>query len=133
MEAPLHLTFFLDENVDLRVGLFLRQQGYTVYSVREHFVPGSPDRAIVAAANAMQAIVVTWNAKHFRPIISRDSVKSYQEFPHAGPIAMTCRPSNALAHLRKWLPSIEFEYRRLQAQADRRLIVEISESGLRIR
>jgi hypothetical protein len=47
---------------------------------------------IVADAHALGAVVVTWNRKHFRPLISREGGRPRSDFPQAGLLSFTrCR------------------------------------------
>ena len=94
-------------------------------------LPGSADMLIVADAHALGAVVVTWNRKHFRPLISREGGRPRSDFPQAGLLSFTrCRMVDAVRLLDQYIENIEFEHERRQRMDDLRVIVEISHSGM---
>ena len=83
---------------------------------------------VAGAAHEMRAILVTYNEKHFRHLISLTPSKVGEVYFRAGLITFfKCRQTVAGDKLQESLPLIEFEYRR-QLRLDRpRLIAKISE------
>lgn len=127
------LRFLLDAMVAREVHTFLVSQGHEVYDVRDYVLPGTKDRTIVAVANELGAIIVTWNRKHYRQLVHRDDQYSREEFPYAGLLALTVPPSEAISHLASWMPYIEVAYGLRQHEDDSRFIAELTVNGLQLR
>lgn len=124
------MRFLLDENVTSSVATFLRERGHEVFLVREQLTPDVEDPIIVAHAHQIQAIIITWNRKHFKPLISRQTSPITAEFTDAGLIALKCRFDLAVPLLEQFIDNIEFEYQKRQRMADTRVIVELGHNGL---
>lgn len=71
MSGRVRIQFLLDEMVPNSVRSYLESEGHEVYRVQEHVLRGATDRAVVAAANELQAVIVTWNRRHYRTLITR--------------------------------------------------------------
>jgi hypothetical protein len=127
------MRFLLDEHAPNVLAEFLADRGHEVYFARERVPAGAHDRLIVAAANQLGAIVITWNFKHFRRLITRDNPQTLREFPDAGLISVICRSQRAVLLFEKWIRRIEIDYELRQTDDDRRVIVEIRETALIIR
>lgn len=106
------MRFVLDAHVGSTLRRFLLDGGHEVHDVREELVAGAQDPEIVAFAHQLDAVIITWNRKHFRPLISRDAVRRTTDFPHAGLITCRCRPADAVRLFEQYLPIIEFEHQR---------------------
>jgi hypothetical protein len=125
------MRFLLDAHVSDQVSEYLAERGHEVFLVRDRLLPGSADILIVADAHALGAVVVTWNRKHFRPLISREAGRARSEFPNAGLLSFTrCRMDDAVRLLDRYIENIEFEHERRQRMDDARVIIEISHNGM---
>ena len=126
------MRFLVDEHVSNAIMECLRNRGHDVFSVRNRLPPGTPDPAIVADADQLGAVIVTWNRKHFAPLIRRDDPAKSAAAPNAGLLSFDCKPAQAVQLLERHVRHIEFASMDRQDQDDRRLIVEVSHRGLMI-
>lgn len=127
------MRFLLDAHVPRAIAEFLRALGHEVFLVSERSPPGTPDQAIVADANQLEAIVVTRNRKDFRPLITRDDAKKAQQNPTASLISFNCRLEMWIPMLEEYLAHISLEYDRRQDTADPRIIIEIDHGRITFR
>jgi predicted nuclease of predicted toxin-antitoxin system len=111
-----------DEHVPESVASLFLEHGHELRHVRDVLAAGAGDDVVTAAADAMGAIVVTWD-KGYRRRIRRSG-----PLPRAGRILFQCNPATARERLTAVLDLIEFVYGRHQAQTDPRLIVEVRET-----
>jgi hypothetical protein len=129
-----HIRFLLDSNVSNSISDCLRSHQHDVLRANDYLLPGAEDRLVVALANQLESVVVTFNRKHFRTLVHRDDPRTLQEFPNAGLLVLQLRPVQGIALLNKWLPLIELAFGIQQQDADdRRFIGELSMSGLLLR
>lgn len=128
---PPILTLLMDNNVSDRVSDFLRARGHDVRLVRDLFPSGTADIVIVTWANEQNAIIVTHD-RGFHRLIQRAQRGSRDRVHIAGRISLLSLEVNARNHMEDFIESIEFEYLHLQQTPDKRLIVEITDSALRV-
>ncbi len=121
------IHFLLDENVPDAVAAFLVDRGHTVDLARMLLPTGSPDILIVREADRLDAVVVTWNRRHFHPLIRREPPGTRLRFARAGLLSFKCSPANAVRRLATLISRVEAEHQERQLQADTRLIFEIWE------
>ncbi len=112
---------------------YLEAQGHEVFRVQEHVLRGATDRAVVAAASELQAIVITWNRRHYRTLITRSDSRSLREFPHAGLVSLEGEYTKGVDTLSRWIRRIEAEFSFRQIEDDKRVIVEVKTNGFVIR
>lgn len=62
------ISFFTDNDVDDKVGDFLRDSGHLVTRLRDVMLTNTPDPVIDAACREQGLVLVTHNYKHFRRI-----------------------------------------------------------------
>lgn len=129
-----HIRFLLDSNVSNSISTCLLSHGHVVLRANDYLMPGASDRLVVALADQLDAVVVTFNKKHFRPLIHRDDARTLAEFPNAGLLVLQSSPVHGIALLNRWIPHIEFAYdMQRQQSSDRRFIAELSMTGLLLR
>jgi hypothetical protein len=127
------MHFVLDEDADARVGGFLLARGHIVQYSRAILGQQAPDRLVVAAADALGAIVVTRNTKHFRSLIHRDEPGGPASlFRRAGLICFRCRDELAMQRVEALIEALEQEFDRCLMLHDPRLIVEITDRTMQI-
>jgi predicted nuclease of predicted toxin-antitoxin system len=124
------IRFVIDAHVKNALRQFLVDSGHEVHSVRDELMPGALDPEIAAFAHQLGAVIITWNRKHFRPLISREHARRTTDFANAGLISCQCRPDDAVSLFAEHLPVIEFQYQRRQAMDDKRLIVELDQTKI---
>jgi predicted nuclease of predicted toxin-antitoxin system len=129
--VPPRILLLIDECVPDAVGAFLRARGHDVRLVRELFPGGIADPVIATVGDSLSAIVVTWD-RDFESLARRVPEGNRQRFRRLGRLSFRCREPRGRALIEKWIDSIEFEYERAERTGDRRMIVQISESGIRI-
>lgn len=119
------ITLFVDECLPLAsFRAFLEARGHVVYGVGEGFPSGSPDQAVLAAADVQGAVVVS-SDRDWRQLL-RQVKGSGGRFRRAGRILFNCDHSAALRRLEALIEDIEREYD-LATRAGRQLIMRITE------
>ena len=126
------MHLLIDENVPDSVSEFLRSRGHTVDLVRERLGQMTPDDFIAWIGEELGAIVVTID-KDFRAIVERVPKGGRRKFNNLGRISLRCRETRALARLAEFIEEIEQEHERVLSRADRRLIVEVTETSFTIK
>lgn len=63
--------FLLDENVSASIARFLTERGHDVRLVQDELGEGASDRMVADYADEIEATVITFNVKHFEPLIYR--------------------------------------------------------------
>ena len=106
---------------------------HEVHYVSRELGQGTVDPLLVAAADQHRLILVTYNWKHFKPLITRRPADNQQKFRYAGLISFEkCKDSRTDSRIRQTIESIEFEYEQALKRSDRRLIVGIFPDEVRI-
>lgn len=126
------MRFISDQMVPEGIVDFLGDRGHEVLAVRDHLSPKASDLAIAQAANALAAIVITWNVKHFQKVICRAPRGEHIRFRNAGLLSMYGPEAKGLPRMRQSIEVIEFEFGHLQTLPDKRFFVEIDSVGIRI-
>jgi predicted nuclease of predicted toxin-antitoxin system len=126
------VLLLIDEDVPQSVADFFAARGHQVTFVRDILLPGTPDAAIAAVGDEMEAIVVTWNQRDFRRFASRVPKGARQSFRRLGRISFRCNQLRGRIRVEQVIESIEFEYEQSQRLRDTRLIMEIGESFFRV-
>lgn len=118
----------LDENVQISLASLFRERGHEVLFVLDVCGQGAIDPVVAAAAHEKNSVLVTYNEKHFRHLISRNPSKPGRGNIRASMIALCCLENLAEERLRSAMRLIEFEFRCQLATDHPRLIVRIGES-----
>lgn len=121
------MRLLIDEHVPDSITNLFRNRGHTVLLVRDSGLKGEPDQLLAKAANEAEAIVVTFNHRHFAKLINRHSASSRNRYPHAGRISFRCSEAMAVERLHRFIAAIEREHADLQSEDDRRLLISISD------
>ena len=100
----------IDEHVPNAVASSLRDHGHEGFSVRHRMPLGTPDPVIVTDANQLGAIIITWNRKHFAPLISRENREKELAAPNAGLLSFDRKPAQAVTLLERHIRYVEFAY-----------------------
>jgi hypothetical protein len=77
------------------------------------------------------AVVVTWD-RDFKQLIGRVPIGERLRFRRLGRISFDCRPEHGRRRAEQLIDYIEFAYEVESRRRDRRLIVEITETSLRV-
>jgi hypothetical protein len=72
-------------------------------------------------------VIVTWD-KGFKELAKRAPHGQRQRFRNVSRITLKCNQARALARIRHYIESIEFEFAQAQKRGDKRLLVEITET-----
>ena len=120
------ITFLVDENVPESVAEFLRGRGHTVYHVRDLCLAGSPDPIIAAAGDRLDAVVVTWNHRDFKKIVSRIPPKGQATLRKLGRVTFRCDEAQGRRRAETVIDVIEDEHRRAQQRGDKRLMLQVT-------
>lgn len=126
------MLLLIDENVPDSVTAFFRERGHEVHLVREVLLPGTPDPVVATLGDTLGAVIVTWNHKDFKKLAARVPEGNVQRFRHLGRINFRCNEAHGRRRAEQLIESIEFEYNQVLKLRDRRLLVEISETSMRV-
>lgn len=125
------MTLLIDENVPESVADFFRERGHNVLSVRDVLLPGTPDSVIAKYGNQIGAIVVTWNHKDFKKLITRVPDGLGATFHRLGRINFRCVEPRGRQRAEDLIDLIEFEYDQCQRLTDKRIMMEIGERSFK--
>ncbi len=125
------MTLIMDECVPRSVANVFEARGHEIHHVRELLAEGAPDRVVAWAGDKLGAIIVTWD-KHFNALIERVPAGSKAKFKRCGRISFKCSEPTGVELAEKWMDSIEFEFNRSHSMDDRRVIITVMTSGLKI-
>lgn len=103
------MRFLADENVPTSTVDFFRGRGHEVILVQEVLPRGSEDPAVARRADALNAIVITWNRTHFQGLMARHRKSGVPSYPGMGLLAMYCSTALAEVRLQETVEVIEFE------------------------
>jgi predicted nuclease of predicted toxin-antitoxin system len=100
------MRLLVDENVPRSVSEVFREHGHEIIFVKYALGEGTADQAIATYANEIDAIVVTWNHRHFKRWVSRAA----QGQRHVGRISFRLEEVRGAQRARQCMPLIEAEY-----------------------
>ena len=126
------MLLLIDENVPDSVAQFFRERGHDVRLVRDLFLPGTADPVIASVGNDLGAIIVTWNHKDFKKLATQIPIGHRQRFRNLGRINFRCNEVQGRRRAESNIESIEFEFMQAQKRPDKRLLIEISDTSLRV-
>lgn len=125
------MRLIIDENVNSEIARFLQERGHDVVFIRDQLGEGMADTAIADFGEEWKAIIVTYD-RDFKRLVERAPGSNRLQFRQLGRISLNGKPQNAVRRLDALIESIEFEHARVATQRDGRLIIEITETTLRI-
>ena len=125
------MLLLVDENVPKSVADYLRERGHQVELVTELLLPGTQDLVVAKIGDRMSAVVVTWD-RDFEQLISRVPQGNRNRFRRLGRISFKCEASKGRPLLEKWIRAIERHYDDCLEQPDFRMLVVISDSGIKL-
>jgi hypothetical protein len=128
------MQLLIDEDVPAAVAELLGQRGHDIVRVVDVLVPGTPDPAVAQYANLHERIVVTFNLRDYNRLIRRAPHPGHDKHPGAGLIGFQCPHPQGRERLAAHAENIEHEHQVLnrERRADRRLIVQITDTLLKI-
>ena len=126
------MRLLIDEDVPQSAIDFLRERGHEVIEVREQVMPATADEVIALLGEEVDAIVVTFNARHFKRLISKVPQGARRQFFKVGRVALECSQAQVRTRLEAMIESIEFEYEQAQKRADKRVMIEIGNTVFRV-
>jgi predicted nuclease of predicted toxin-antitoxin system len=125
------MRLLIDENAPDSVSEFFRERGHEVVLVREILPRGTADQIVALVGDEMSAVVVTWNHKDFKRLVSRIPEGGRQRFRNLGRITFRCSEARGRQRLEELIEWVEFEYAQAQKSPDKRMMLEIGESYCR--
>ncbi|HRW60320.1 MAG TPA: DUF5615 family PIN-like protein [Defluviicoccus sp.] len=105
------IPFFTDNDVDDKVGDFLRDSGHQVVRLREIMLDDSPDPVVAAACREQGLVLITHNIKHFRAIV-KDYEVTKRETDRLNRIELACQQFRAVERIKASLSIVEHEWAR---------------------
>jgi hypothetical protein len=108
----------------------LRDRGHDVRLATDVVAMGSADHVIAQAADALGAVVVTFDP-HFDSLIPRAS-EGRLRYRDASRLSLRCSETQARRRIAQLITLLEAEYYECQGLTDKRFIVELGLSYLRI-
>lgn len=120
------MRLLIDENVPRSVAEVFRAHGHEILFVKYVLGEGTPDPAIAQHAEAINAIVVTWNHKHFQRWVTRATQGQRQ----AGRISFKLDEARGAQRAEQCMELIEAEYALAQRRKDKRVLIEIRPNGV---
>ncbi len=121
------MRLLVDENVQDSITEFLRERGHEVQLIRDVLPRGTADPIIAQIANRFEMVIVTRD-KGFKQLAKRAPHGHRQRFRNLSRITLRCNQARALARVKLYIESIEFEFVQAQKRGDKRLMVEITQT-----
>lgn len=125
------MHFLLDHNVPDSVAVALREFGHTVEFVRNILPTDSADPLVATAAEQTGAILVSVD-RDFKQIAPRIPKGARIRFKKLSRISIECSEPQAAARMREVMPFIELAWQQAQSKSDKRMLVVIMASNIRI-
>ena len=125
------MLFLIDENVPSSVANVLRSLGHGVELVKDRLTAGTSDEVVAAAADDLDAIVVTVD-KDFKRHIARQPPNNQLRWRRLGRVSLSCKPLRMASRMGTAMHLVASEHGYLQGQTDKRVIVEIGGDVIRI-
>lgn len=125
------MLIITDEDVPAAVAQFLASRSHQVMLARDHFLPGTSDPVITQAASHQQAVVVTWNRRHFKALAKRRRPSGALRYPGMSVVSFRCPHTHGLPRIQKVIAEVEAVYLIRVVQGGVRMIAEITETVLR--
>ena len=113
------MRLLIDENVPDAVADIYRERGHEVLLVRDLFPAGTADEVIARRANELEAVVVTWNYKHFRALAARKTSRGSFRYPRLGLITYEIPYPEGVERTQRHIRLVENEYDYTQEQSER--------------
>jgi predicted nuclease of predicted toxin-antitoxin system len=129
VERRISIKFFLDNCVPDSVAHVLRDAGHEVIFLRETIPKDSPDQVVARISEALDAVLVSYD-KDFKVLAPRIGV-GQRRFRKLSRVGFRCREPQAARRIEAALSLIEHEWEAAQLTADKRIIIEISETAIR--
>lgn len=117
------MLLLIDECVPEPVTEVLRSHGYAIQRARDLFPPRTPDGVIATHAERIGAVLVTWNAKHFRKRAQKGKLSC---------VWFTCPETEGRERLEQCIEWLDFAIRQVQDGRRSKLVVQISPDWFRI-
>ena len=124
------LRLITDENVPAAVGRFFSARGHHVRLALDLVVAGTPDEALAAIGDKLDAIIVTWD-KDFNKLVRQMPTRTKAKFTRLGRITFACPEPLGVVRLQQLIESIEFQYGQCQQREEKRFMVTIGQSHIR--
>jgi predicted nuclease of predicted toxin-antitoxin system len=112
------------------VGHALRDAGHEVIFLREQLAPNSPDPLVAAVAEMNEAVLVSLDSD-FKTLAPRAGVGKAR-FRTLSRIGLKCSEPQAARRIKAALSLIVHEWTVAQSSNDKRMIIEIGNSVIRI-
>ncbi len=125
------MLLLIDENTPDSVARFFRERGHQVTLVRDILPRGTPDQIVALVGDELHAVVVTWNHKDFKRLVSRIPEGGRRRFRNLGRITFRCSEAHGRQRLEELIEWVEFEYVQAQKSPDKRMMLEIGETYYR--
>jgi predicted nuclease of predicted toxin-antitoxin system len=125
------MPLLIDENVPNGVAEFFRARGHEIQFVRDVLPAGTQDAVIAAIGDRHSLIVVTWD-RDFGKLITRVPAGNVTRFRRLGRISFRCKETQGVRVAEKWIKHIEFHYEAALQEADFRMMLEVSVSGIKM-
>ena len=126
------MRFITDEMVPREIETFLKERGHEVISSRDACLPGADDEVVAAVGDREEAILITWNRKHFKKITDRRPPGGHARHRKLGMISFQKVPEpQGISRIRQAIELIESEFAILKSYDDKRLFVTIAKNWLK--
>jgi hypothetical protein len=110
------MRLLFDENAPRPLASQYRAAGHEVLLVGIDLAKNVSDREVLLFARAQDAVIVTWNHKHFMPRVHSDLRPSREHLRTWGLLTYHVPEPDAAARTADLLETIEFEHRQCAAR-----------------
>ena len=110
---------------------FLEERGHTVLRARDKVPEGTPDPIVAKVSQDLEAILLT-DDSDFSSFITRRQDGQKKRFRKLSRISLRCSHALILGRLADAIALIEFEYELAQNRHDKRMIIDIQPTLIRL-
>lgn len=110
---------------------FLEERGHTVLRARHRVPEGTQDPIVAKVSQDLEAILLTDDAD-FSSFVAKRQDGQKKRFKKLSRISLRCSHSRILGRLEDAIGLIEFEYELAQGRPDKRMIIDIQPTLIRL-
>lgn len=110
---------------------FLEERGHTVLRARHRVPEGTQDPIVAKVSQDLEAILLTDDAD-FSSFVAKRQDGQKKRFKKLSRISLRCNHSRILGRLEDAIELIEFEYELAQGRPDKRMIIDIQPTLIRL-
>ncbi|TAK33475.1 MAG: hypothetical protein EPO21_12935 [Chloroflexota bacterium] len=120
------MRLLIDNCVPDQLMAYFTARGHDVTHVRDCLPLETTDPTIAKLSIELGSVVVTWNRRHFKRLADRAHYSALRL------LLFDCPESKGQRKAEAFIDLIEFEFEQSERRSDKRFVIEVQDSSLRI-